>query len=78
MCCSILIIKKYPKFYGVLLCYYVNKMICLYKFLILYNINFYFDVCMDFVIFKNEISDIKTSERPKNIEESYDSQLINY
>ena len=53
-------------------------MICLYKFLILYNINFYFDVCMDFVIFKNEISDIKTSERPKNIEESYDSQLRNY
>ena len=33
---------------------------------------------MDFVIFKNEISDIKTSERPKNIEESYDSQLRNY
>ena len=53
-------------------------MICLYKFLILYNINFYFDVCMDFVIFKNEISDVKTFERPKNIEESYDSQLRNY
>ena len=53
-------------------------MICLCKFLILYIINIYFNVCMDFVIFMNEFSDIKTSERPKNIKESDDSLLINY
>ena len=33
---------------------------------------------MDFVIFKDEIIDIKTFERPKNNNESNDSQLRNY
>ena len=53
-------------------------MICLCKFLILYNINFYFNVCMDFVIFIDEFSNIKISEIPKNIKESDDSLLRNY
>ena len=33
---------------------------------------------MDFVIFMDEFSYIKTFERPKNIKESDDSLLINY
>ena len=33
---------------------------------------------MDFVIFNDEISAIKNSERPKNIKKSYDSWLRNY
>ena len=33
---------------------------------------------MDFVIFKDEISDIKNSKRPKNIKELDDSLFRNY
>ena len=38
----------------------------------------FFNVCMDFVIFKDEISDIKNSKRPKNIKELDDSLFRNY